>query len=580
MDAAEGDASRRGEREREVKRHMRENYYVVDEGILTTEAPGNRERPSTEAELRKFRFSRLGPKGTPVDPAVLEKVARAMTVSPGDPPATQPVSDPPVPAGFTYLGQFVDHDLTKDVTDAALGDTVTVNQLLQGRSPALDLDSLYGRGPEDAEHDLFYAPDKAKLKVGLTAAINGTGTNVNLNGYDLPRVTQGSKKAERQAAQLPDRRNDENLVVAQTHLAFMRFHNRVVDKLADDGVPGSLLFERARELVVRHYQWMLKTDYLPQIVDQSIVDDVFTNGRRFFELPVQYDARDGSSRNGHDRYAHQKAGDRPTMPIEFSVAAFRLGHSMVRAAYNWNRVFSGGAASLKLLFIFSGTSGNFNPFEADINDQESGLFERLPTNWTVDWRRMFDLNADGTRPELAAPGGLNIAQRIDTLLVDPLAALPEGAFGFGTRPRPIELNLAFRNLVRANMVNLASGQEMADFLGIPQLKPEDIISGSGSGAVLDAEGVLTLEEQSAFAARTPLWFYILREAELNGGKLTGVGGRIVAEVFHRAIEGSRISIVRDPAWRPSLGQDDRFTMVDLLLFAFENNKDLLAPLGD
>ena len=166
------------------------------------------------------------------------------------------------------------------------------------------------------------------------------------------------------------------------------------------------------------------------------MDDVFTNGRRFFELPVRYDDRGRHSRNGHDRYAHQKTGDRPTMPIEFSVAAFRLGHSMVRAAYNWNRIFAGDGGSLRLLFIFSGTSGNFNPFEPDINNQESGLFERLPTNWTVDWRRMFDFNADGTRPELAAPGGLNIAQRIDTLLVDPLAALPEGTFGFGTaRPR-------------------------------------------------------------------------------------------------------------------------------------------------
>ncbi len=121
---------------------------------------------------------------------------------------------------------------------------------------------------------------------------------------------------------------------------------------------------------------------------------------------------------------------------------------------------------------------------------------------------------------------------------------------------------------------------MADFLGFPQLKPEDIIRGSGTGAVLDAPDMLTTEEQAAFASRTPLWFYILREAELNGGKLTGVGGQIVAEVFHRAIEGSRISIVRDPSWRPSLGGDGTFSMVDLLLFAFENNKDLLAPLGD
>ena len=424
--------------------------------------------PSTEASLRKFRFSRLGPKGQPVDTALLEKVATAMTARPADPQAVQPVSaDPPVPAGYTYLGQFVDHDLTLDNTAKALGENVTVNELLQGRSPALDLDSVYGRGPHDADDDRFYAPDKVKLKVGITAAIDGPGTNVNLNGYDLPRVTQGSKKAERQAALMPDHRNDENLAVAQTHLAFLRFHNRVVDELADRGVPSTLLFERARDQVVRHYQWLLKTDFLPRIVDQSIVDDVFTNGRRFFELP----AGDG---NGNGRYGHQKSGDRPTMPIEFSVAAYRLGHSMVRAAYDWNRIFSGRGGSLRFLFIFSGTSGNFDPF-GPINDPESGLFERLPTNWTVDWRRMYDFAGEANRPDLAGPNGVNVAQRIDTLLVNPLAELPEGTFGFGTNPTSIQLNLAFRNLVRANMVSLASGQEMAEFLGLDALKPEEIL---------------------------------------------------------------------------------------------------------
>ena len=87
--------------------------------------------------------------------------------------------------------------------------------------------------------------------------------------------------------------------------------------------------------------------------------------------------------------------------------------------------------------------------------------------------------------------------------------------------------------------------------------------------------------RNELVSNTPLWTYILREAELNGGRLTGVGGRIVAEVFHRAMEGSTHSIVREPHWRPNLGPDAlTFRMVDLLLFAFEGRADLLNPLGD
>ena len=82
------------------------------------------------------------------------------------------------------------------------------------------------------------------------------------------------------------------------------------------------------------------------------------------------------------------------------------------------------------------------------------------------------------------------------------------------------------------------------------------------------------------AERTPLWFYVLREAELNGGRLDGVGARIVAETFHRAIEGSRFSILRHPDFHPTHGRDaSTFEMTDLLFFAFAGKKKGLNPLG-
>ena len=580
-----------------MKRHNRDDYYVVGEGILTFDSSGNAVavRPSAVADVRKFRFSRLGPVGEPVDDAerqIFETVATAMTTDPpgGDPESSGPGDGAPdsgIPAGFTYLGQFVDHDLTKDITADQLGQDVTVDELVQGRSPALDLDSLYGRGPE--KDPQFYAADGLHIKTGTTSTVpaNAPGgdipfTQVEHEGFDLSRVNAGSTPAERRLANIPDQRNDENLAVAQTHLAFIRFHNRVVDKLAGT-TPSALLFTAARDTVIKHYQWMLRTDFLPRIVDPDIVTDVFTNGRKVLDRAPEYDDPDWYPAFGDSRV---EPGDRPTMPIEFSVAAYRLGHSMVRDVYNWNAVFNKKKipASLLLLFAFSGTSGILAPpaSPAQLNDPNAGTTQ-LPGNWVADFRRLYNFAKAGRDDLKVPPDDFNVTKRIDTLLVNPLQQLPLGAFG--GRDAAIHatgraLNLAFRNLTRAGMVRLCSGQQLAGQLAkhvaLQPLDPGQILNGDG-GASLDG---LADDQKKSFTQNTPLWFYILREAELNGGRLTGVGGRVVAEVFHRAMEGSRASIVRDLGWRPTLGPDgNTFRMVDLLLFAFEDKKELLAPLG-
>ncbi|WP_113692740.1 peroxidase family protein [Amycolatopsis albispora] len=547
-----------------MHRHSRESYYVVGEGDLSFDAERNpvSSRPSARSELRRFRFSRLGPVGEQVDPALAQELAAAMTVE-QDTSGAAPVE--PVPAGFTYLGQFVDHDLTLDRTAVDFGEDVSLEDLIAGRSPALDLDALYGRGPERDRH--LYT-DGVHLKVGTTAAVPLDGANTNRTGFDLPRKGTGETKAEERSAVIPDARNDENLAVAQTHLAFIHFHNKVADVLAAEGVPPAQLFERARAEVVRHYQWLLRTDYLPRIADPAVVTEVFTNGRRFFEpAPDAHDAA--------------------TMPIEFSVAAFRLGHSMARATYQWNRFFRAGApagiATMLQLFIFSGTSGTLSPTgnPADLDDPNAGTFLRLPTNWIVDWRRLHDFPGAG-RPDLGVPEGEgNVARRIDTLLTNPLATLPAGTFdgrGQNLAPDDIQRNLAYRNLIRANMVKLASGQQMAAFFGVKELTGDELLSGDGQGANLAA---LSEEHREALVARTPLWFYILREAEVHGGKLGAVGATIVAEVFSRCMDAARYSILREPAWRPRFGTaEGRFGMADLLLFAFDGDPAKLNPLGD
>jgi hypothetical protein len=568
-----------------MRRHGRDNYFVVGEGIYTIDDNDNPvfQRPSTLAELRKFRFSRLGPMGDPIDDAarqIFEGVAEAMSGGTGDNP------DSDVPAGFTYLGQFVDHDLTKDVTDVHLGQDVTVDELLQGRSPALDLDSLYGRGPD--KDPQFYA-DHVRLKTGTTVGVGfpqgNTVANHDQDGFDLPRVGAGSTKQARRTANIPDTRNDENLAVAQTHLMFIRFHNTVVNKLSGT-TPSVLLFPTVRREVVKHYQWTLRTDYLPRIVDPAIVDDVYTNGRKFFEIAQEYSEDALYSVLGGDD-PHVLPGDTPTMPVEFSIAAFRLGHSMVRETYEWNAVFNtkaGRPAGLHLLFQFSGTSGILSPGNLNIDDPEAGNLERLPSNWIADFRRLYDFSEANQPGLVVAKEDFNVAEKLDTLLVNPLHNLPLGTFGGrGTVPVPTgrALNLAFRNLTRAGMVRLASGQQMAQKFGITPLTPDQVIKGAGEGASFDAAPGQLDDSQKAFLGEhTPLWFYVLREAELNNGRLTGVGGRIVAEVFHRAMEGSSYSIVRDPAWRPSFGPDsETFRMVDLCLFAVDGDASKLFPLG-
>jgi Animal haem peroxidase len=299
-----------------VEKHGSETYFVLGEGLLG-ETVGGREatlEASVEAAAPPFRFSRMGPSGIgrQLGEATRRRIGEAVAAGGGG--ASR------IPAGFTYLGQFVDHDLTFDKTSVMLGENVSPTQLLQARSPSLDLDALYGAGPGDPASARFYVADGTHLKMGTTATVDGILAKA---GFDLPRGA-GSTVAAKRRAIIPDPRNDENLAVAQTHLAFVRFHNRVVDTLPAS-VPPAQRFARARELVTKHYQWMLRTDYLPRICARAVVTDVFGNGRKAFEVGAPPTAV-------------------PTMPIEFSVAAFRLGHWMIRPAYNWNRVFDTGRA--------------------------------------------------------------------------------------------------------------------------------------------------------------------------------------------------------------------------------------------
>src|SRR5262249_36392348 len=205
-------------------------------------------------------------------------------------------NNPTHTAGTTFFGQFVDHDITFDTT-SHLGVTTDPLASPNTRTPSLDLDSVYGAGPVASPQ--FYDPsDHDKLRIGFGGLFE-----------DLPRVDDGTNTAI-----LPDPRNDENLMIAGLHCAFILFHNNAVDWARAHGYDGNSTFAQARQLTTWHYHWLVVHQFLPQIVGQTLVDDILTNGRRFYKPRM---------RQGF-------------IPVEFQTGTYRMGHSMVRPSYRAN----------------------------------------------------------------------------------------------------------------------------------------------------------------------------------------------------------------------------------------------------
>ncbi|MGI9488564.1 MAG: peroxidase family protein [Geminicoccaceae bacterium] len=510
-----------------------EGYYEQDGGEQPKPEPSYGEKPQVPDGMMKF--CRLFPDLEKFRPTRedLEPLGLAMADFDEPNPVDNP-PDSPIPAGFTYFGQFVDHDIsrTPDNQDPEITiPTIDPDTLPTVRTPALDLDALYGEGPGAAT---FYQPDGVHLTVG-TADEESFGNAPELPN-DLPRVE--SKDKVPMTANIGDNRNDENLAVAQTHLAMIKFHNKVVD---DNGQPND--FEGARRVVRQHYQSVVWHDFVSRLVDPAIFAKIEKNGREWF-IP--------------DGLANR---DDLCMPVEFSVAAYRIGHTMVRNAYEWNRVFNsaGPNATLLLLFQFSEGSGNLSP-----NPEGAGN-PRLPANWVADWRLLHDLAA--VDPTLMNPNfNMNLARPLNTRLAAGLGDLVEfRRLGVEDALR----NLAVRNLIRGAQLGLATGQDVAAKIGVPVLTPAELTSGP-HGQIIGDKG---------FDTRTPLWFYVLKEAEVqHGGQHLGdVGSTIVAETFHGLLDHSEDSIFHETNWAPSLpsASSDKFTMADLLIYV-----DDINPLGE
>ncbi len=477
------------------------------------------------------KFGRMFPRLRPLTPSVesLTELGNAMV----DPSPNTPDGDNQnVPAGFTYLGQFIDHDITLDTTalQEIIVDPLSVRNF---RTPMLDLDSLYGSGPEVQPFLYQLASDSDRQAHELFLIGETTASPTGREGEQLPVLPNDLPRAKSMLGLLGDPRNDENLIVSQLHLAFLKFHNKLVQEIRNGNLKQEAPlrktpFEEARDLVIWHYQWIVLHDFLRRILDNEQLDLVLNEGRSFY------------------RFA-----DEPFIPVEFSVAAYRLGHSMVRAVYDYNRVFTFRdtdsdltPATLELLFEFTAKSGT--------PSTPLGLNPTLPSNWIIDWQRFF---------ELGPAAQVGFSRKLDPFLVDPLKNLPNV---------PAPSSLAVRNLLRGRSLGLPPGQSVARRMRFKPLSEFEISQGP------DGE----VAAKHNFHIESPLWYYILKEAEIQGeGKRLGqVGSRIVAEVFVGLLEGDSSSfLVRNRDWKPTLPsqQPGTFTMVDLLNFVGDIN-----PIGD
>ena len=432
-----------------------------------------------------------------------------------------------IPAAYTYLGQFIDHDLTFDPStfQQQKHDPSGIEDF---RTPRFDLDNLYGRGPGDQP----FMYDRSKLLLGERFI----PIERNPAAHDIPRAASSSLGIRR--AIIGDPRNDENVIVSQLHGMFLRFHNRMVD------LTGAS-FDTTAEQVRWHYQWMVLHDFLPRIVDPAILADVSPA----FADPSQSFA----SRSNLKLFKPEKTHG--FMPVEFSVAAYRLGHSMVRPGYRLNEF----TAPLPI-FDAENPTGGLN------------AFGEFPKSWTIDWQRYVDLGlrkgAETDRDRV------QLAYRLDTSLVDPLGHLPKSIAGDEAAKDPRLSSLAFRNLLRGEKLRLPSGQTVAKHLGHKPLADEEILIGKAETGIAETkEGRPIASIHPNFKGSAPLWTYVLAESRRNyykGGKavLGPVGGRIVAEVFlGLMLSDSSSHVNAKTPWVPNHGQHGSFTLADLLRLA-------------
>ncbi len=485
---------------------------------------------------------------------------------------TVPSEIPPV---FSFFAQFIENDISAPVDmvaglsdiDVPVLEPLGRNAVTRGaknlRRGKLCLDAVYGetavRGPiAESFRAALRRPDTpAKLSIGtLQPSAFGTipiPAASDDTQRDLPRLAQvaddpdtvlgrslfaglpaplrsvfeaSDQRWRPQRAMIGDLRNDASLPLAQFHLVWLRLHNRFVDhrKKEQPGSSDAEAFLWAQQQLRWHYQWLVINAFLPAICDRAALSAVMKRG------PVLY------------QQLARAARDVPHMPLplEFCAAAFQIGTISMRESYDWNRFYGRGTgtgprhdASLDLLFRMTGNADvPMTPSE----EIPSAL--SLPAHWPIEWDRFVFPVARAGADRSARRIGPHFARQA-RLAPHPaiLQGSPMSGRARGDLRRGLRLNLPCAQDCIA-MINQRHG------IGLAQLTPGQLGSGATRYAVQDAH----------FDDYTPLWFYILKEAEIlgRGGRLGPFGTLLVADTLL-----GLIAMDRDSYWHQS-GQVGRW----------------------
>jgi len=388
-------------------------------------------------------------------------------------------ADPP-PAGYTYFGQFIDHNLTED--DTAMRDAGELEpwETVNYRGPWLNLSGIYHPVHDRGGWKQLYEPSGLVFRLGEPT--------VRGEQFDLPLDKNGHPL-------LIDERNNENIIVRQIHVMFLKLHNLAIKELAEDEPTLSprKLFSKAQQRVCWQYQYLVRHDFLSKVCNENVFNELVVKN----EQPTIDWSAGGFS-----------------IPVELAQAVLRFGHSLVRPNYNLN-VAHPDIALRDLL--------------------SSGDARALAVDEAIHWPTLLGIKEP--------------AMRFDTAVASPLFKLEsKDIHSYVDRPMPhMPHPLPVRTLIRGAKSRLPTGQDVAKRMRVLVVHPTE----QTIGGVVYAPGAHL--QSLGLSEATPLWYYILLEAEVNehGATLGELGSRLLIETVNGALrEDPNSYLSQRPKWTP------------------------------